>query len=195
MAVLKCAGCARSGIRITPSLSTLAKGEVLGFAGLVGAGRSEVARAIFGVEEALETEVALNGQTLKIRDPQDAITHGIYLVPEDRRLTGLIVDFNVREKYLATKPREPIRRQRSSIVPKKRARLAKQSRQSISKRRHRRCALQISVAATSKRWCWRSGSRSRPRVLIFDEPTRGIDVGAKSEIYELIRKLAAKVCQ
>src|SRR5256885_3005003 len=75
----------------------VAKGEVLGFAGLVGAGRSEVARAIFGVEEAIEVEVALNGEELRIDDPQDAITHGIYLVPEDRRLTGLIVDFNVRE--------------------------------------------------------------------------------------------------
>jgi ribose transport system ATP-binding protein len=75
----------------------VAKGEVLGFAGLVGAGRSEVARAIFGVEEALEAEVVLNGQALRIQDAQDAITHGIYLVPEDRRLSGLIVDFNVRE--------------------------------------------------------------------------------------------------
>src|ERR1041384_7630314 len=75
----------------------VAKGEVLGFAGLVGAGRSEVARAIFGVEEALETEVALDGQGLKIDGPRDAIKHGIYLVPEDRRLCGLIVDFNIRE--------------------------------------------------------------------------------------------------
>src|SRR5262249_25602107 len=75
----------------------VAKGEVLGFAGLVGAGRSEVARAIFGVEEALEVEVTLNGQALQIHDPQDAITHGIYLVPADSRLSGLIVDFNVRE--------------------------------------------------------------------------------------------------
>ncbi|HKG98771.1 MAG TPA: sugar ABC transporter ATP-binding protein, partial [Pyrinomonadaceae bacterium] len=73
------------------------KGEVLGFAGLVGAGRSEVARAIFGVEEAIEVEVVLGGKALRIKDPQDAITHGIYLVPEDRRLSGLIVDFNVRE--------------------------------------------------------------------------------------------------
>ena len=76
---------------------SVARGEVLGFAGLVGAGRSEVARAIFGVDETIETDVALNGQALKIKGPQDAITHGIYLVPEDRRLCGLIVDFNVRE--------------------------------------------------------------------------------------------------
>src|SRR6185369_8062677 len=68
-----------------------------GFAGLVGAGRSELARAIFGVEEALEAEVALDGKTLRIKEPQDAIGHGNYLVPEDRRLSGLIVDFNVRE--------------------------------------------------------------------------------------------------
>jgi ribose transport system ATP-binding protein len=73
------------------------RGEVLGFAGLVGAGRSEVARAIFGVEEAIETDVVLDGKGLQIRGPQDAIAHGIYLIPEDRRLSGLIVDFNVRE--------------------------------------------------------------------------------------------------
>ena len=76
---------------------SVAPGEVLGVAGLVGAGRSEVARAIFGVEEALEAEVSLDGKTLRIKEPQDAIGHGIYLVPEDRRLSGLIVDFNVRE--------------------------------------------------------------------------------------------------
>jgi len=75
----------------------VARGEVLGFAGLVGAGRSEVARAIFGVEESIETDVVLDGKELHIRGPKDAITHGIYLIPEDRRLSGLIVDFNVRE--------------------------------------------------------------------------------------------------
>src|SRR4029079_11028711 len=76
---------------------SVAQGEVLGFAGLVGAGRSELARAIFGVEEAHETELALDGKSLSIKGPKDAIAHGIYLVPEDRRQSGLIVDFNVRE--------------------------------------------------------------------------------------------------
>src|SRR6185369_4477385 len=70
----------------------VAHGEVLGFAGLVGAGRSEVARAIFGVEPAFESDVALDGKQLRINGPRDAIAHGIYLVPEDRRLCGLIVD-------------------------------------------------------------------------------------------------------
>src|SRR5215813_1384607 len=76
---------------------TVAPGEVLGFAGLVGAGRSEVARTLFGVDEPIAASVSLSGQTLQIKTPRDAIKHGIYLVPEDRRATGLVVDFCVRE--------------------------------------------------------------------------------------------------
>src|SRR6266568_2258337 len=75
----------------------VSRGEVLGLAGLVGAGRSEVARAIFGVDAPAEVDIALDGKTLRVTSPQDAISQGIYLVPEDRRLSGLIVDFNIRE--------------------------------------------------------------------------------------------------
>ena len=169
----------------------VAKGEVLGFAGLVGAGRSEVARAIFGVEEAIETEVALDGKALRINDPQDAITHGIYLVPEDRRLCGLIVDFNVR-KISRCRTSKVTRPRRSSITTKNR------------KPQPMRCkAINIKTPSPEMRAANLSGGNQQkvvlakwltfsPRVLIFDEPTRGIDVGAKAEIYELIRKLAAK---
>jgi ribose transport system ATP-binding protein len=148
------------------------KGEVLGFAGLVGAGRSEVARALFGVEDAMETEVVLDGTGLRIRGPRDAITHGIYLIPEDRRLSGLIVDFNVRENislpnlenYSSAKIKTPTTEMRA-------ANLSGGNQQKV-------------VLA---KWL-----TFAPRVLIFDEPTRGIDVGAKAEIYQLIRNLAAK---
>ena len=75
----------------------VARGEVLGVAGLVGSGRSEMARTIFGVDEALEATVKLNGETLKFANPRDAISHGVYLVPEDRRNCGLVVELNVRE--------------------------------------------------------------------------------------------------
>jgi len=170
---------------------SVAPGEVLGFAGLVGAGRSEVARAIFGVEEALETEVSLDGKVLRITEPQDAIGHGIYLVPEDRRLSGLIVDFNVRENI--TLPNL------DSYSSAKIINFAKESKVALEAIK----AINIKTPTPEMRAANLSGGNQqkvvlakwltfRPRVLIFDEPTRGIDVGAKAEIYELIRNLAAK---
>ena len=167
------------------------KGEVMGFAGLVGAGRSEVARAIFGVEEAIETEVVLDGKALSIRDPQDAISHGIYLVPEDRRLSGLIVDFNVRENISL-----PNLESYSSGKIINRAKEAKAALEACK-------AINIKTPTPEMRAANLSGGNQQkvvlakwltfaPRVLIFDEPTRGIDVGAKSEIYQLIRNLAAE---
>jgi ribose transport system ATP-binding protein len=170
---------------------SVARGEVLGVAGLVGAGRSEVARAIFGVEEALETEVALDGKTLRINEPQDAISNGIYLVPEDRRLSGLIVDFNVRENISLPNL--------ESYSSGKIINFGKESKAAAEAIK----AINIKTPTPEMRAANLSGGNQqkvvlakwltfRPRVLIFDEPTRGIDVGAKAEIYELIRGLAAK---
>jgi len=168
---------------------SVGRGEVLGFAGLVGAGRSEVARSLFGVEESLAATISLSGQTLRIKTPKDAITHGIYLVPEDRRGTGLIVDFNVRENI--SLPNLESYSNAKIINWGKENEAAKRAVKSIN----------IKTPSPEMRAANLSGGNQQkvvlarwlafaPKVLIFDEPTRGIDVGAKAEIYELIRQLA-----
>jgi ribose transport system ATP-binding protein len=166
------------------------QGEVLGFAGLIGAGRSEIARAIFGVDPTLGGELSFAGKALHIRTPQDAIREGIYLVPEDRRQTGVIVDFNIRENITLAGLKNYAS---SGLID--RAKEAKRAAEMSQQMNVKAPSNEVSVATLS------GGNQQKvvlakwlsltPRVLIFDEPTRGIDVGAKAEIYALIRKLAA----
>ena len=165
------------------------KGEILGVAGLVGAGRSEAAQAIFGVDEAVEDTVRLDGQLLKIRSPQDAISHGIYLIPEDRRTAGLIVDMPIRENV--TLPSLD-RYAPAGLISFEREREGSKevcARMNVKAPSVEAKAVNLSGGNQQKvvlaKWL-----SLEPKVLIFDEPTRGIDVGAKAEIYELMRKLA-----
>jgi ribose transport system ATP-binding protein len=174
-----------------PVSFTVARGEVLGLAGLVGAGRTEVARTIFGVDRPTSGAISLGGKTASITSPADAIKQGIYLVPEDRRNSGLIVDFNVRENI--TLPGLKQYATAGLIKTAKETAAAKQACQSIN----------IKTPSTEMKAANLSGGNQQkvvlakwlalaPKVLVFDEPTRGIDVGAKAEIYELIRKLAGE---
>ena len=167
------------------------RGEVLGFGGLVGAGRSEVARAIFGIDATTEAQVSLGGEDVPISAPRDAIRKGIYLVPEDRRMCGLIVDFNVRENI--SLPGMDRYSTAGFISAGRETAAAKQACKSIN----------IKTPSPEMKAANLSGGNQQkvvlakwlalsPKVLIFDEPTRGIDVGAKSEIYALIRKLAGE---
>jgi ribose transport system ATP-binding protein len=170
---------------------SLGKGEVIGFAGLVGAGRSEVAQAIFGVDEAAQSDVKLNGKRLVIKSAHDAIKAGIYLIPEDRRSCGLIVDASIRENISLP----DLKRYASvGLVD-----LAKEDAKTVEMCR----AINIKTPSTKVRAANLSGGNQQkvvlakwlalaPKVLIFDEPTRGIDVGAKAEIYALIRDLAGQ---
>jgi ribose transport system ATP-binding protein len=181
---LRTAACPRHAVGFQ-----VAGGEILGFAGLVGAGRSELAQAIFGVDPVLAGEVWLDGRCLSIRSPRDAIDAGIYLVPEDRRRTGLITEMTVRENITLASLRRctalsMIRRSEEAKVAQAQAQ-----------------ALHIRAPSVETRVANLSGGNQQkvvlcrwlalePRVLIFDEPTRGIDVGAKAEIYRLMRDLA-----
>ena len=168
---------------------SVARGEVLGIAGLVGSGRSEMARTIFGVDEAIEANVTLNGKQIRFTEPRDAIDSGVYLVPEDRRGCGLVVDLNVRENI--SLPRL------ESYATAKIINISKETSAAVTACK----SINIKTPSTEMRAANLSGGNQQkvvlarwlsfsPKVIIFDEPTRGIDVGAKAEIYDLIRKLA-----
>ena len=165
------------------------KGEILGFAGLVGAGRSDAAQAIFGVDASLSGTVTIDDKVIKINSARDAIRNGIYLIPEDRRNSGLILDLPIRANI--TLP--ALRRYAFAGLVKKSAE-SEISREMCEK-------LGIKTPSMEARAGNLSGGNQQkvvlakwlslsPKLLIFDEPTRGIDVGAKAEIYQLMKKLA-----
>ncbi len=166
-------------------------GEVLGTSGLVGAGRTELAETIFGIRKRVAGELQLFGQPVSISSPRDAIAAGIYLVPEDRKLHGLMVDasvgFNLSLPNLGTVAN------RSWISSTLESTLHTDT---ISKLRVKTPTANQTVGVLSGgnqqkvvlgKWLARS-----PKVLILDEPTRGVDVGAKAEIYSLIDEIAGQ---
>jgi len=164
-------------------------GEIVGFAGLVGAGRSEIARVIYGIERARAGRISLGGKPVEIRSPADAIRHGIYLVPEDRRKSGCITSMSVRENLTLPAISRMTRGGLIDFDAERRKATALRKTFAV------KCAgIEQPLSALSggnqqkvvlARWL-----SLEPRLLIFDEPTRGIDVGAKAEIYELMRRLS-----
>jgi ribose transport system ATP-binding protein len=165
------------------------RGEILGLAGLVGAGRSELATTIFGILKPLSGEVWLNGQRTFIHSPRDAIRAGIYLIPEDRRKAGLITDMAVRENV--TLP--DLHRYASAglISHRRETIVANEQRQKLSIRAASVETLAKNLSGGNQQKVvlgkWLSLA---PKLIIFDEPTRGVDVGSKAEIYRLMRALA-----
>jgi len=165
------------------------KGEVLGFAGMVGSGRTEILNAIFGVDAIDSGEVFINGQQVSINNPKEAIAHKIAFIPEDRRRCGLNTIKTVRDNICA-------------LVLSKLSWCG-----FITKRKEHELAmsmvgqLRIKIASTNQVVASLSGGNqqkvviakwllSEPDIIFMDEPTRGIDVGAKHEIYKLVLELA-----
>jgi len=168
-----------------------AKGEILGFAGLVGAGRSEMAKTLVGLDGPTNAEVWLGSQQLSIRSPRDSIGHGIYLVPEDHRGTGVVVSMSIRENI--TLPSLP-RFARLGLIQRSRERkVAEEQIASLKVKTPGAETLVVNLSGGNQqkvvlgKWL-----AMQPKVMILDEPTRGIDVGAKAEIYRLMRALAAQ---
>jgi ribose transport system ATP-binding protein len=165
-------------------------GEILGFAGLVGAGRTEVARLVFGADRSTAGEIRLNGETVDIRSPDRAINHGIGFVPEDRKRDALAIADSVRANIALAGLGKLSRYGLLAAARVDRVVLGFVERLSIRLRSLDQPVSGLSGGNQQKcvlsRWLILSG-----RVLILDEPTRGIDVGAKVAIYNLIGELAS----
>jgi ribose transport system ATP-binding protein len=168
-----------------------ARGEILCFAGLVGAGRSEMAKAMVGLDVSARKEVFLDGKTISIFKPRDAIAHGIYLVPENRRTEGLVVEMSIRENVsLASLPSLA----RGGLIHRKREReIAARQIESLKIKTPTTETLVLNLSGgTQQKVVLGKWLAMNPKVMILDEPTRGIDVGAKAEIYRLMRELAGR---
>lgn len=168
---------------------SLYEGEIVGFAGLMGAGRTETTRSIFGVDPRESGEFFLDGKEIKIRKPEDAIKAGIVLAPEDRRKDGLCVKMTIRDNIAL--PNLDIIGGRSGVLNSTREHELCQkaiSELSIKTPSENADADTLSGGNQQKvvigKWLVRNS-----RVVMFDEPTRGIDVGAKVEIYNLMNQL------
>ncbi|MGJ7581521.1 sugar ABC transporter ATP-binding protein [Variovorax sp. RHLX14] len=182
------------GRRVHDCSFELHAGEVLGLAGLVGAGRTELARLIFGADERLTGNVLLNGKgtELDIRKPADAMRSGILYLTEDRKGQGLFLDLSVRDNInVMVCPRDA---RAGGVMDGGRA--LQRAKDAIRQLSIRVASPRVNVGSLS------GGNQQKvliarllelgPRVLILDEPTRGVDIGAKSEIYRLIDELARR---
>jgi rhamnose transport system ATP-binding protein len=185
---LRAVGCAAAGVKDV-SFAVQA-GEVFGLAGLVGAGRTELARILFGLTPADAGEIWLHGQRMDIRSPREAMDHGIAYVPEDRRRHGVVLELPVAQNITLAAHRR--------IFP------GGWLRRAVERGMAEKFITQLGIrtdgpdAPTGSlsggnqqkvslaRWL-----ATAPRVLILDEPTQGVDVGAKGEIHRIIRELAA----
>lgn len=167
----------------------LHKGEILGLAGLVGAGRTEVARAIFGADPVESGEIYVRGMKVRIKSPADAIRHGIAYLSEDRRRYGLMLGLDVESNMVLP-----------SIQDFLKLRTFVDRRQSQNRCKEYVDRLRIKTPSLAQKVKNLSGGNQQKvivakwlmkncDILIFDEPTRGIDVGAKSEIYHLLNEL------
>ncbi|MDY5842744.1 MAG: sugar ABC transporter ATP-binding protein [Peptoniphilaceae bacterium] len=178
-----------SGEHVKDVSFTLRRGEVLGFAGLMGAGRTETARAIFGADPIDSGEIYINGEKVNIRTTADAVAHGIGYLSEDRRVDGMITGFTIQDNIAIVSIDTFLK---GLLIDD--GKIKKTANDFVG-------ALDIKCSSTEQIAKTLSGGNQQKVViakwllrdsdiLIFDEPTKGIDVGAKSEIYSIIQKLA-----
>ncbi len=167
----------------------LHKGEILGMAGLVGAGRTEIARLLFGADPPRQGELLLNQEPVKVTHPENAILNGIFYLPEDRKTQSLFPHMSIEETLFSARL--------TGKVMTGKVRQFRESAAAFVKK------LRVATPDTAKKVAQLSGGNQQkvflaklllgePKVLIADEPTHGIDIGAKHDVYNLLRQLAAE---
>jgi len=171
---------------------TVKRGEILGVAGLIGAGRTEVIETLFGVRKKVSGEILINGKTVEINNPRDAISKGLALLTEDRRLSGIFPMLPVRFNMALSNIPQYLNKFRLLNYIK----LKSECNDYVEKIQIKTPGLMQKIENLSggnqqkvlvARWLM-----TDPDILILDEPTRGIDVGAKSEIHRLVSRLAGE---
>jgi ribose transport system ATP-binding protein len=178
-----------AGRRVRDVSFTLRPGEILGLAGLMGSGRTELARALFGIDRRNSGDILIRGELVSLNSPQQAIDAGIALIPEDRRAQGLVLDHSVRDNLLlpllgqiqrgplldSTKGKDLS----SSLIKKFAVKVA-----------HPHRPVRLLSGGNQQKVVIAKWLGTDPDILILDEPTAGVDIGTKSEILEMIRELA-----
>lgn len=167
----------------------LHKGEILGFGGLVGAGRTEVARAIFGADKCLG-EIYLYGKKVDIRRPEDAVKNGIAFITEDRKQQGLLMKLSIRENVSVSYLRHMLKKAFSLDLKKEKEMVEKYREQLNIKTPSIEQLVSNLSGGNQQKVVLAKWLLTNSRIIIFDEPTRGIDVGVKFEIYQIMRDLA-----
>jgi ABC-type sugar transport system ATPase subunit len=168
----------------------LRAGEIVGLAGLIGSGRSEVARAIVGADRRDAGDLEVHGRPAKIRSPRDGVRAGVVMLPEDRKTQGLLMLSSIVENI--TLPHLRTVSRAGLVAPRRERRGAVEMMQRVDVRAKGPSARVSTLSGGNQqkvlfaKWLFRA-----PRVFIADEPTRGVDVGAKRAIWELIHELAA----
>jgi rhamnose transport system ATP-binding protein len=170
---------------------TVRRGEILGLAGLVGSGRTELAEVVFGLRPADEGQILIDGQPRAVGSPQDAIASGIAYVPEDRRQHGVVLEMSVAANASLANLAGVSRAGLIDVASERRA-----ARAYVEDLRIKAASIDADVGSLSggnqqkvalARWL-----ETHPSVLILDEPTQGVDVGSKAEIHELMGRLAER---
>lgn len=179
-----------AGNRVRDVSFTLRPGEILGLAGLMGSGRTELARALFGIDQVDSGDVLLRGKKVNLASPQQAINAGVALIPEDRRAQGLVLEHSVQDNLLL-----PLlgQIQRGPLLDgaKGKALSASLIKRFAVKVAHPNRPVRLLSGGNQQKVVIAKWLGTDPDILILDEPTAGVDIGTKSEILDMIRELAS----